>query len=108
RLIAFAPAGLSATGYSKSVGARQGEFFILVCACCAADADPADDFSVDNDWNSADQWCESIDGGHGRAAFVDQLLKKACRFFEKHCRTCFAYRDGCAHREGSIEPFECH
>lgn len=102
----MARAGLSAAGYSSC--ARQGEFFILVCARGPAHADAAHNLPVGDDGNAADQGREPIDRGHSCAAFVDQLLKKTCRFFKKDRRTRFADRDGRAHGEGSIKTFECH
>ncbi len=99
-------AGLSATSHRVCAGER--EFFVLVCACRAAHTDSADDLSVDNDRDSADQRSESIHRGHGCAAFVDQFLKEPCWFLEKNRSARLANRDGCSHRERPIEAFKRH
>jgi len=56
--------------------------------------------------NAADQWCESIDGGHGVRPLLISSSKRVG--FLKRTAVRALPIESCAHREASIEPFERH
>jgi hypothetical protein len=84
-----------------------GDFFILLCALRAADADGANDVFTVLDWHSALQGSEiRRESGHGETAFVDEGFEIGGGLFEEDRGFRFADGDLRTSQKSAVETNE--
>src|SRR5688572_31995501 len=90
----------------QSVGSSNGEFFILLGAGGATDANRTDNLPIDADRNAALQRREIIEGTHSDSPLVDRVFEELRRPPEQDCSPRLADRNVGAGGKGVIQPFE--